>query len=44
MRTGWEDVEEHEEQQAEEPATTPAYRPVRHYPEYGKVQEEQRQG
>ena len=34
MIFGWEEVPEHEEKQEEAPATTPGYRPVRHYPEY----------
>jgi cytochrome b subunit of formate dehydrogenase len=35
MVFGWEEVEDHEEpEQPEISPTTPAYRPVRHYPEY----------
>ncbi len=41
MVTGWEDEPEHEEESAEE-ATTPGYRPVRHYPEYSGLPQEKR--
>jgi len=41
MVTGWEDVEEHEEKEPEAPATRPAYRPVRHYPEYAQMQQQE---
>jgi thiosulfate reductase cytochrome b subunit len=44
MLIGWEEVEEHEEEPDAAPAAIPGYRPVRHYPEYGVMQHEQRQG
>ena len=38
MLFGWEEVEEHhEEEHAQEAKTAPGYRPVRHYPEYHGV-------
>jgi thiosulfate reductase cytochrome b subunit len=37
MLFGWEEVAEHEEhEEPEQTQTTPGYRPVRHYPEYGQ--------
>ena len=40
MVTGWEEVPEHEDQDQAETQSTPGYRPVRHYPEYGGLQQE----
>lgn len=42
MLTGWEELPEHDEAEAQ--TTLPGYRPVRHYPEYDGVQEQQKGG